>query len=287
MSPYKNFISTGKMYLNSNGFLRFLLSAHIAVFALGGLLYLLGAFLINIGNFAGLAIYDAFVAVGSVLMWGGLLLSIFAEDPLTIVITTGSISIGALVAWIVMLARSFPFYFGPLFYFLAFGTISILMAIKAEKFVKMRAEAAARSAIPCPRCGAGIPKAAAFCPVCGAPNPMMQYAPPPAGQPYAPPAGQPYAPQYTPQTPPQYASPVPPQYAPPVPPQYAPPVPPQYAPPAPPQYTPPVPPTVGPIEEPAVPEEPTPAEADVKKCINCGAELPVNAVFCGKCGTKQ
>ena len=36
MSPYKSFLSAAKAYLNSHGLLRFLLSAHIAVFALGG-----------------------------------------------------------------------------------------------------------------------------------------------------------------------------------------------------------------------------------------------------------
>lgn len=273
MSPYKNFISAAKMYLNSHGFLRFLLSAHIAVFALGGLFYLLGIFLMNLGGFGGVAIYDALTSLGTVLMWAGLLLCIIAENPMAIVIATGAVAVCSLVAWIVLLARSYPFMVGPLFYFMAFGAICIIVAIKSEKFAKMRAEAAARAAIPCPRCGAAIPKASAFCPTCGAPNPAMQYAPP-TGQPYppqyAPPAGQPYAP-------PTYSPP----YAPPAGQPYAPP----YAPQGQPQYAPPPFAPSAPIEPAAPPQ--APAEPPAKLCVNCGAELPAEAVFCGKCGAKQ
>jgi len=268
MSSYKNFVSTAKMYLNSNGFLRFLLSAHIAVFALGGLFYLLGAFLINIRG-GGVIIYDSLVTIGTILLWAGLLLSIFAEDPMTIVIASGAVSVCSLVAWIVSLAALGLFLFSPLFYFLAFGTICIITAIKAEKFVKMRTDAAARSVIPCPRCGAGIPKTAAFCPACGAPNPAMQYAQPPIGQP-------------------PYAPPVQPPYAPPVQPPYAPPTQPQYVPPVQPQYVPPVQPPSEAVGEPDASEESAASEEPaVKQCVSCGAELPASAVFCGKCGAKQ
>ncbi len=68
-----------------------------------------------------------------------------------------------------------------------------------------------------------------------------------------------------------------PQYAPPQPPLYAPPQM-QYAPPqAPPQYAPPAPP----------PAPSAAPEAAAKKCVTCGTDLPVDAVFCGKCGSKQ
>ena len=297
MSPYKSFISSAKEYLNSNGFLKFLLSARVVVLALGGLLYLLGIFLINIRGAGAVAVYDAFTCLGVVLMLAGLLLNLVAEDSMTIMIVSGSVSVASLVAWIVLLARSYPFLLTPLFYFLAFGAICLLMFLKAEYFVKMRAEAASRNAqirteaaaramIPCPRCGAGVPKSAGFCPNCGAPNPAMQYAPP-AQPPYAPPAGQqPYSPPAG-----QYAPP----YAPPAQMPYAPPpfVPAEPAAPAPPSSASAVPQepvaTVLVPAEPAAPVPPpvaAPAPA-VKQCIGCGAELPTEAVFCGKCGTKQ
>ena len=295
MSPYKNFLSTAKVYLNSNGFLRFLLSARIAVFALGGLFYLLGAFLVNIWV-GGEILYDAFVTLGVVLLWAGLLLCIFAEDAMTVVIASGSFALCSLVAWIIALAVRGTFLFGPLFYSMAFGAVCIIALIMADKFVKMRAEAAARASVSCARCGAAIPQAASFCPVCGAPNPVIPYAPP-VGQPYAspPPYAPPAPPPYAPPTPPPYTPPVPPPYMPPVPPPYMPPVPPPYTPPAPPPYTPPPTPPAEPAAEPdtesvapAEMEEPSaPAEADGKKCVNCGAELPAGAVFCGKCGTRQ
>jgi ribosomal protein L40E len=186
-------------------------------------------------------------------MWAGLLLSLIAKDPVTIVIASGSVAFCSLVAWIVLLARRFPFFFGPLFYFLVFGAVCIITFVKAEKFVKMRAETAARAAVHCTRCGYAIPRGAVFCPMCGTPNAAMQYAPP-------------VQPPYVAQ----------PQYAPPAQP-YAPPGQPQYAPPAQPAA-----PAAEPAEEPAAP-----AEEDKKKCFSCGAELPAGAVYCGKCGMKQ
>ena len=250
MSPYKNFLRAAKDYMNSHGFLRFLLSAHIAVFALGGLLYVLGIFLVNIASAGGVSIYDSFVTLGTVLMWAGLLLSLIAEDPATIVIASGSVALCSLVAWIVLLARRFPFFFGPLFYFVAFGIICTITFVKAEKFVKMRQEAAARAAGHCTRCGYAMPRGAAFCPMCGASNAAMQYAPP-VQPPYAPPA-QPYVP------------PGQPQYAPPDQP-------------------------AEPAAEPAAPpvQPAAPVEEGKKKCFSCGAELPAGAIFCGKCGMKQ
>jgi len=256
MSPYKNFLSAAKAYMNSREFLRFLLSAHIAVFALGGLFYALGIFLVNvpsaaniflydafnISNPANISLYDAFVTLGTVLMWAGLLLSLIAEDSMTIAIASGSVAVCSLAAWIVLLARRFPFFFGPLFYFLVFGIICIFTVVKAERFVKMRAAAAVKATVPCARCGSMIPGGVSFCPACGAPN---------------------------------------------IPRQYAPPVQPPYTPPVQPPYTPPVQP-VAPAPEPAAPPEPAAsAEEEKKKCISCGAELPAGAVFCGKCGTKQ
>lgn len=256
MSPYKSFLSAAKAYLNSHGLLRFLLSAHIAVFALGGMFYLLGAFLVNIASVGSVSIYDAFVTLGTVLMWAGLLLSLIAQDPMTIVIGSGSVAVCSLVAWVVLLARRFPFFFGPLFYFLVFGAICIITAIKAERFVKMRQEAAAKATVHCTRCGAAMPGGASFCPMCGASNAPIQYAPP-----------------------------VPPSYA--AQPPYAPPAQPPYAPPAQPAE-PAAGPAGEPVAEPAAPTEPAaPAEADAKTCVSCGAELPAGAVFCGKCGTKQ
>ncbi len=307
MSPYKSFISAAKTYLESIPFLKFLLSSYIYVFSLGGLLFLLGSFIVGI--------YEPFTCIGGIIVFAGLLLTLVREDMLTLVIASGSLSFVSLVAWIVgLVAYAWgPYmFFGsfrwqPFFYFLIFGAVAVVVFVKSERFKQMRVEAAAKSAqmraeeaarnmVACPRCGAGIPKQAGFCPNCGAPNPAMQYAPP-AQPPYAPPAEQqpysPPAPPYAPPAPP-YAPPAPP-YAPPAPMPYAPPpfVPAEPAAPAPPSSAAAVPqeptPTVLVPAEPAAPVPPpitAPAPA-VKQCIGCGAELPTEAVFCGKCGTKQ
>jgi RNA polymerase subunit RPABC4/transcription elongation factor Spt4 len=188
-------------------------------------------------------------------MYAGLILTLLREDMMTMVITSGVISLGSLIAWIISLVgrevgfgyRVSVFLFGPLFFFLLFGAIAIVVFVKAERFRQMRAASAASrtmAGIACPKCGAFVPANAGFCPVCGAQNPAMQ--------------------QYGPVQQPQYAPPVQPQYAPPVQPQYAPPAQPQYAPPAP---------------------EAAPAAAP--KCVNCGADIVPGAAFCAQCGAKQ
>jgi ribosomal protein L40E len=220
-------------------------------------------------------------------MLAGLLLTIIKEDMIVLISVSGAISIGSLVAWIINLAgRSYSvsaygyslnygtygyFTFTPLFYFLLFGGIAVLVLIKSEKFKAMRSASAARAVgVNCPKCGGFIPMASAFCAQCGTPNPgPAQYAPPAAPH-YAPPAA------------PQYAPPAAPQYAPPAAPQYAPPAAPAEPVPAAPAMSEPV------LSEPVVSEpaamEPAPA---ANLCKNCGVELPAGAMFCGKCGTKQ
>lgn len=180
MSPYKNFLASTKAFFNSNALLKFLLSAQIFVFAAGGLFYLLGLFIISI--------YEAFVCLGTVLIWAGLLLSIIKEDVLTIVISSGAVALGSLVAWIIGLAgKSYgfgivmggAFMFTPFFYFLVFAAISIVVLIRSEKFRAMRAASAAK--VPgynCPNCGSFVPYTAAFCPSCGAKKPEPQYSAP-------------------------------------------------------------------------------------------------------------
>lgn len=241
MSPYKNFLAATKAFFNSNAFLKFMLSAQIFIFAAGGLFYLLGLYIVGV--------YEAFVCIGTILIWAGLLLSVIKEDTLTIVISSSAIALGSLVAWIIGLAgRNYgfgmvvggSFQFTPFFYFLIFAAIAIVVFVKAEKFRAMRAASAAKTAgYACPGCGNFVPYTSGFCPSCGAKRPEPQYAPP-----------------------------VQPQYAPPAQPQYAHPVQPQYAPPA----------------QPAAPAPEAPAG---KKCVSCGADLPAQAVFCGKCGAQQ
>ena len=259
MTPYKSFLSATKAFFDSNAFLKFLLSAYIFIFAAGGLFFLLGLFIMQV--------YESFVCLGSILIWAGLLLSIIKEDVLTIVISSGTIALGGLVAWIIgLVGRSYfyggMFLFTPFFYFLAFGAIALVVFLKAAKFKQMRTASAPQASLyPCPRCGGFVARSAAFCPHCGAKKPEPQpYAPP--AQPYAAPA-QPYP-----------SSPVPPSAsvasAAPVPP--APPAAPvQTAPPAP----------------PAEPAAPVAEPAAGPKCAACGADLPEGAVFCGKCGAKQ
>ncbi|MGI5850119.1 MAG: zinc-ribbon domain-containing protein [Christensenellales bacterium] len=269
MSPYKNFLNAVKTYFDTVPFLKFLLSADIFVFGIGGLLYLLGAFI--------LGVYEVFSILGGILMYAGLLLTLIRENIMPLLVTSCVISLGSLIAWIVALvgtriygfATGGIFLFGPLFYFLAFGAIAILILVKAERFKQMRAASAARAqtaGIPCPRCGAFVPMSAGFCPTCGAKNPA-QYAPmtppgpPPMSNPYVPPMP-PSAPSVQPQPAPGAPS-VQPQPAP-----GAPSVQPQPAPGAP---------SVQPAQE-------TPSMA---KCSSCGADLPADATFCGKCGAKQ
>lgn len=249
MSTYKNFINAARLYCNSSGFLRFLLAGRTAIFAAGGFLYMLGAFLLNLDQFStGFAIYDAFAPIGLALAVIGLIFCILADDAISLVVVSSVISAGALAAFITLWARGVfatAFMFGPLFWFIVFLTIMLLTVIKADKFKEMRAASAARAsmaAIVCPKCGSYMSIVASFCPSCGAPSPVVKYAPPPQ---YAPPV----------QSQPQYAAPVQPQYAPPAQPQYA---------------------TPAEIHETTVP-----------KCSNCGADITPGTVFCAKCGTKQ
>jgi len=258
MSPYKNFLSATKAFLESNGFLKFLLNIYIVVFAVGGGLFVLGSFFFGFFGYF-------LTCLGIILMLAGLLLTLVKEDMMVLVIISGVIAVGSLGAMIYKLVAlgSFGFYgvglgglfsdwFTPLFYFAAFGAIALVVFLKADKFKQMREEAASRNqmaGVACPRCGGFIPLSAGFCPTCGAPKPVMQ----------APPVQ------------PQYAPTAPPQYAPPVQPQYAPPVQQQYAPPAAPQPEP----------------EPTPQEPAAPKCVNCGADISQGAAFCAHCGAKQ
>ncbi|MDD5016722.1 MAG: hypothetical protein PHO15_01320 [Eubacteriales bacterium] len=310
MSPYKNFLNAAKAYLNSVPFLKFLLSSYIYVFGLGGLLYLLGAFF-------GYGVSNFMSPIGIILMYAGLVLTIVQEDVITLLITSGVISIGSLIAWIVALAGTaygFSVYgynygfsigggfsFGPFLYFLIFGAIAVLVLVKSEKLKQMRAEAQARAQVQaqaqaqaqaqmrtqaagtaCPRCGAFIPVTAGFCPSCGAPKPVQQYAPPTQPQ-YTPPV----QPQPAPPVQPQPAPPVQPQPAPPVQPRPAPPVQPQPAPPVQPRPAPPVQPQPAPPIQPVTVSSEENTQAASTKCIVCGEELPLDAKFCGKCGSKQ
>ncbi len=203
MSPYKTFLNNTRQYFNSSGFFKFLLSGYIFIFAIGGLLYLLGAFILQV--------YEVFAILGGILMYAGLILTLLREDMMTMVITSGVISLGSLIAWIIALVGSSyygystgRFMFGPLFYFLAFGTIAVVVFIRADKFKQMRAASAtarAQAGIACPRCGAFVPTNAAFCPSCGAQNPAkqqygpVQTPPPQAPPPQAPPPQAEAAPQ--------------------------------------------------------------------------------------------
>ncbi len=196
MSPYKKFLAAANEYFESVPALKFLLSIYIVVFAVGGLLFLVGSFVASF-----------LICIGTVLMLAGLLLTIIKDDMMTLAIASASIAFLSLVAWILWLAGAFTFglpifLFDPLFYFLAFGAIAVVVFLKSEKFRDMRAASAKPAGIPCPKCGGIIPLSASFCPQCAAPNPgPPQYAPPAAPQ-YAPPV----APQYAPPAAPPPAS---------------------------------------------------------------------------------
>lgn len=177
MSPYKKLVESAREFFDSVTFLKTLLSAHIFVFAAGALFYLLGLF---IGP-----LYDAFVGIGSIAMWAGLLLCAIKQDVMTIVITSGIVALGSLVGWIVSLVgRSYfgyvfsSFAFTPFLYFLIFGAIAVLVLVKSERFREMRAAARAKGVI-CPKCGSVIPPGGAFCAACGtqAPPPQPPAAP--------------------------------------------------------------------------------------------------------------
>jgi hypothetical protein len=156
MSPYKKFIASVKEYFESVPVLKFLLSAYIFVFAAGGAFFLLGQFIFGISN--------SFTTIGTLLMLSGLILTLVKEDVMALLITSGVIALGSLIAWIIRIIQlaSFGFYsgfasyylgdfffqFSSLFYFLAFGAIAVLVLIKSEKFKEMRAAAAAKAAVP-------------------------------------------------------------------------------------------------------------------------------------------
>ena len=136
MTPYKSFINAAKAYFNSVPFLKFLLTASIFVFGIGGFFYLLGAFVLVAAPFIS--------TIGIVLMYAGLLLTLIKEDIMTLVMTSGVIAVGSLAAFITSIV-SFGGYggfaawigrgwFEPFFYFLAFGAITALVFIKSEKF---------------------------------------------------------------------------------------------------------------------------------------------------------
>lgn len=251
MTTYKSFMNAARVHFSSSPFLRGLVSGHLVVFIFGAVAYLLGAFLINLRETSAFSCYDSLTAVGIVFAIIGLGLSVLADDAMGIVIVSSVISVGALVAWILILVTGgyIPFTIGPLFYCLVFAAVATVAGVKSEKFKQMRAAAAARAqmaVMPCPNCGAFVPMNAAFCPNCGAQKPVVQYAPPVQYQ--APPVQYQAAPvQYQ-------AAPV------------------QYAPPA------------QPVQAPAAPPMP---ETAAVKCAGCGAELPAGAAFCSKCGAKQ
>ncbi len=257
MTPYKNFTNAAKDYFNSVPFLKFLLTFNMLVFGAGGFFYLVGAFVMVAASFVS--------TIGIILMYAGLLLTLIKEDIMTLIITSGIIALGSLIAFIITLI-SFGGYgygyvawvgrgwFEPFFYFLAFGAIVALVMIKSEKFKQIRAASAAKAqataGVACPNCGAFIPSSSAFCPNCGAPNTIGQQPVPPAA------------------------------------PQAAPPVQPQAAPPQAPQAAPQAPPAAPPVQPAASAPEQSAAPAGAK-CVSCGADLPPGAVFCGKCGAKQ
>jgi hypothetical protein len=93
MTPYKNFISAAKAYMNSVPFLKFLLTMSIVVFGVGGFFYLIGAFVMVAASFTS--------TIGIILMYAGLLLTLIKEDIMTLVITSGVIAVGSFVAVIV------------------------------------------------------------------------------------------------------------------------------------------------------------------------------------------
>ena len=289
MSPYKNLADSAKAYLNSVPLLKFILSAHVFVFGLGGLLYLLGVFIPITAFF----LYDFLTCIGRILLFAGLILTVIKEDVMSLVITSGVMSIGSLIAWIVKLVAGYSTYyfsigiflFEPLLYFLIFGAITVFVMMKSEKFKQMRAASVAKpqGAVACPRCGGGIPVNAAFCPSCGEKNPAAQsYAPPqqsqqPPVQPQQPPV-QPQQPPMQPQQPPMQPQQPPVQ-------QQQPPVQEQPV-----QQEQPPEPVQNEEESSAQPEaaeQNEPAAPESAKCVQCGADIAPGAKFCGICGAKQ
>ena len=259
MSPYKKFIEATKAYFNEVPVLKFLLTAYAFVFGIGGALFLIGSFLSIWAFFA----RDFFTCVGGITMLAGLILTLIQEDDIVLVITSGIISVGSLLAWIFKLAFGITiwsfsgavFLFEPLLYFLGFGAIAVFAALGSDKFKQMRAQNAARAqaaaGVPCANCGTPIPAGAAFCPACGAPRPAAPQPPvqPAPAQPAAPAPAQPES------APAPASEPIQPAPAP----EPAPPV------------------------QPAETSEP-PAQP---KCKACSADIPPGAAFCGKCGAKQ
>ncbi len=197
-----------------------------------------------------LQVYEAFICIGSILIWAGLLLSIIKNDMLTIVIASGTIALGLLGLdhqpcgeCILRVFSRRRFYVYAVFLFPCFWCRHDSCRHKVREIQGMRAASAVKTmGVACQNCGAVVPANAAFCPNCGAKKPGAAIRAATAGLCTASTVCStgPYAAACTASG------------------------------------------AAQPAPEPEQPEKP-----EGKKCLNCGMELPFDAAFCGKCGSKQ
>ena len=276
MDAIKNSLKSVKSVFEGVPFFKVMLMAGVYIFAGGGLLWLISAFLPVI--YGAYFIKTLLASFGRVAIFVGLGFAAVKSEDLFVLITSAAISVGALVAALVEIIAYGYSNFELWLYFLLFGGVAALVMIFGDKFKEMKAaaqqraqeraaqQAAAQAAaaqqvqlIECPNCKGPVPINAKFCPNCGAPNPTMQQAPPAAPTP--PPA----APTASPAAPEAPPAPAPTPEAP-----EAPPVAP------------------APEAPPAAPEAPPAAPApETKACSSCGAQIPASSAFCGQCGAKQ
>ncbi len=281
MDAIKNSLKSVKSVFEGVPFLKVMLTAGVYIFAGGGLLWLISAFLPVI--YGAYFIKTLLASFGRVAIFVGLGFAAVKSEDLFVLITSAAISVGALIAALVEVIAYGYSNFELWLYFLLFGGVAALVLIFGDKFKEMKAaaqqraqeravqqaaaqqaaaqQAAAQAAaaqqvqlIECPNCKGPVPINAKFCPNCGAPNPaLQQQAPPvaPTPPPAAPAAPAPVAP--APEAPP--AAPTPAQEAPPA----------------------------APAQE-APPAAPAP---ETKACSACGAQIPASSAFCGQCGAKQ
>ena len=262
MDAIKNSLKSVKSVFEGVPFFKVMLMAGVYIFAGGGLLWLISAFLPVI--YGAYFIKTLLASFGRVAIFVGLGFAAVKSEDLFVLITSAAISVGALVAALVEIIAYGYSNFELWLYFLLFGGVAALVMIFGDKFKEMKAaaqqraqeraaqQAAAQAAaakqvqlIECPNCKGPVPINAKFCPNCGAPNPAMQPAPPAAPTPPpAAPAPTPEAPEAPPVAPAPEASPAP--------------------------------------EAPAAAPAP-----ETKACSACGAQIPASSAFCGQCGAKQ
>ncbi len=176
-----------KAYFNSRSFYRGLMAADFVVYGLGFVLLIVGSFVAVVN--------EAFVNLGIILFWAGMVFGFAKKDDIGLTIALSAYMLFFLVMFILYLAGAFYVNF------FAFGTlchviISLLLLISTirgadyyqryqqNRQLAVQANAAqvamvAQNAqsIFCATCGKPLGAGAVFCPICGAKQPDKKFCP--------------------------------------------------------------------------------------------------------------